>query len=718
MANIEKTVRVAISADFLKSYSKISKDKQARVREFIEKFKGDPTSSGLNYEKINNACDSNLRSVRINQQYRAIVLKPSTGDLHMLLWVDNHDDAYEWAQRRKFQIHPKTGALQVIDVSEVAAVPVPADQIRDTPTGLFRKIRDRELVRLGIPEDLLPVARSFDTEEQLEAAAGSMPEEAYEALYMLAAGFPQEDVYNELLRKQSTDEIDTNDFVAALEQADTQRRFTVIEDDLALREILAAPLECWRIFLHPSQRRNVQMHANGPVRVLGGAGTGKTVVAMHRAKWLAENIFTAPNDRILVTTFTKNLATDIKLNLQKLCTAELMRRIEVINIDAWVSRFLKQNGYDHQIVFEQQLRPLWENALNQADDALQLSEQFYKDEWSQIIQQQGISDVATYLHARRIGRGRRLSRRDRPKVWNVFEEYRSQLNERHFKELIDAARDARDLLVQKGNILPYKAVIVDEAQDMNAEVFRLIRQIIPTREGNTPDDIFITGDAHQRIYSHRVVLSHCGIDIRGRGRKLRINYRTTEETRSWAVHLLEGRSFDDLDGGEDVACKYKSLLHGPAPTVSYNETFATEVEAILGRISVLLQQGIPASSLCVVARTNDLLSQYEGALSSRGYEVCRIRRSVAEDRKAPGIRFATMHRVKGLEFEHVIVAGVNKDVVPLSLAMAADNPHEQAENEKRERSLLYVAVTRAKQTVLITCAGAPSCFLSGKTQEE
>lgn len=712
MTDTRKEIKVAISADFLKAYSRISKSKQARVRDFIEKFKRDPTAPGLNYEKIGDARDSNLRSVRVDHQHRAIVLKPSDGNLHMLLWVDNHDDAYEWAKNRRFQIHPTTGALQVVDVSQVCVVST--EQTETDTKGLFDGFRDRKLVRLGIPEELLPAVRALQTEEDLEASATCMPEEAFEALYMLAAGFPEDEVFAQLVATKEAEPIDTDDFVAALDRAESQRRFAIVEDDLELLEILAAPLERWRVFLHPSQRRLVQMQANGPVRVLGGAGTGKTVVAMHRAKWLAEEIFTAPNDRILVTTFTRNLATDIQANLQKLCSPETMRRIEVINIDAWVAQFLRQNGYDYQIAFDDRLSPFWENALNVADQNLELPDEFYRDEWEHVIQQQGIEDINLYIRADRTGRGRRLPRQMRSKVWPVFEEYRIQLNSHRFKELIDAARDARRLLEQMGDVLPYRAVIVDESQDMNAEVFRLIRQIIPASEGSSPNDIFITGDSHQRIYGTRVVLGRCGINIRGRGRKLRINYRTTEETRRWAICLLEGHAFDDLDGGEDDQCGYRSLLHGPSPIVRIHDAFTDEMETIKGYISALLEQGGSERAICIVTRTNDLLAQYEGALRAADHEVCRIRRSTSEDRKAPGIRLATMHRVKGLEFDHVVVAGVNEGIMPLPQAIQADNAHDQIKREIRERSLLYVAATRARRTVLITCTGEPSSFLTIK----
>ncbi len=711
MKNGKSIIQVGISADFLKSYSKISKDKQTRVREFIEKFKNDPGSPGLNYERINGAKDPHLRSVRIDQQYRAIVLNPERGNVYMLLYVDKHDDAYQWAISRQFKIHPGTGALQVIDVSQTED-----EQKSDSEKqvkGLFDSCRDRELIRLGIPEDLLPFIRKLESEEELEASVNSMPEEAFEALYMLAAGFTQEEVYRELIAPEEVSAIDTTDFTSAIKRPHSQRRFALVEDDLELRQMLAAPLEHWRIFLHPSQRRIVEMQANGPVRVLGSAGTGKTVVAMHRAKWLAEHFCTNRDDRILLTTFTRNLATDIRANVQKLCSAELLKRIEVINIDAWITRFLQQNGYDYEIVFEQQVQTLWENSLNVADESMELSSQFYKDEWEQVVQQNGITSLESYLYADRIGRGRRLSRRERPKVWAVFEEYRSQLNERRFKELIDAARDARHILAQRGNVLPYRCIVVDEAQDMSAEVFRLLRQMIPNNGEKQPNDLFITGDAHQRIYRHKVVLGRCGIDIVGRGRRLRINYRTTEETRNWAVCLLKGESYDDLDNGVDNTRGYKSLFHGPVPQVIVNESFAAEVDAIERHILQLVKESFAFSSICIVARTNDALAQFEGALCSRGYDSYRIRRSTAEDRKVPGIRYATMHRVKGLEFEHVIVVGANDGTIPLNLAIEAENATDKSQGELRERSLLYVAITRARQSVLITSTGTRSRFLQG-----
>jgi hypothetical protein len=685
---------VAIGSEFLTAFARLPARQQSKVSQFLEKFRSDPMAAGINYEKIHQARDPNLRSVRIDQTYRGIVLKPERGNVYLLLWVDHHDAAYAWAAKRRFTINTHTGSLQVlpteVETPEQPALPLPAQ-----PTGLFKHIRDKHLLKLGVPEALLPLVRQIETDADLEAHEADFPQEAAEALYMLAMGYDVEQAFNELNKTIDKDAaVDPDDFETALENEDSQRRFHVVTDALDLAEILKAPLEKWRVFLHPSQRRLVQMQANGPVRVLGGAGTGKTVVAMHRAKFLAEQVFNQPGDKILFTTYTRNLAEDIKANLVKICSVEVQRRIRVVNLDAWVSEFLKQHGYDYSLlVAPDQAESYWQEARLAAPDELGLSQSFYEQEWEHVIQAHGISKEADYLRAPRLGRGQRLSRKQRQSIWPVFEEYRAILNRHHTKEFIDATRDARVLLESRATHAEYRAVIVDEAQDMSAEAFRLMRQIVPPVTGRT-NDLFIVGDAHQRIYAHRVVLSRCGIDVRGQSRKLRLNYRTTDEIRKWAVALLEDCDIDDLDGAQDDNKGFRSLLHGAYPDVQKQTTFEGEIEVIAERIHELEREHIPLSSICVVARTQSLLNQYESALAAKGIEHWRIQPQVSDDTGKSGLRTATMHRVKGLEFDVMMIAGVNDGVIPLANASAgADSDFAQMEVETKERSLLYVAAT-------------------------
>lgn len=699
---------VAISSEFMNAFAAIPKKMQSKVLEFITKFRSNPMAPSINYEKITQFKDQSLRSVRIDDTYRGIVKKPDTGNVYMLLWVDHHDKAYEWARNKKCTINRETGSLQVYEVDEIEIEKASALQT-ENQKDLFASVHNRHLVKIGIPEELLPLVRTIWTEDQLEKAADQFPMEAHEALTALAAGFTLDEVLNEYGMVEDEKTIDTTDYATALKNPDSKRRFVVVENDLELQEILEAPLEKWRVFLHPSQRNIVEKEWNGPVRILGGAGTGKTVVAIHRAKYLAEHVFTQEHDKILFTTFTRNLAADIKENLSKICSDRLMRRIEVINLDRWVTSFLRKNDYTYEIDYGKRTKYFWDKAITLAPSELGLADSFYREEWERVIQPQGITSFPEYVKAARIGRGVRLTRPDRKAIWSVFEEYRLLLNEHNLREVDDAMRDACALIKEKGDILPYRAVVVDEAQDMGVQAFKLIRQIAGQAHRN---DIFIVGDAHQRIYRHKVVLGQCGIKITGRGRTLRINYRTTEENRRWAVGLLRGIDFDDLDGGQDDQKGYKSLLHGSIPVIEHFHSFQAEVAYIINYLKTVENSGEDLNQVCLVARTHDLLIQYDGALKSRGLETYSIKRDEAEDRRKPGVRLATMHRVKGLEFDRIIIAGVNEGIVPLRAnATSSSDKIIKEENETQEKALLYVAATRAKKSVLVTSFDNPSGFL-------
>lgn len=699
---------VAISSEFMNAFAAIPKKMQSKVLEFITKFRSNPMAPSINYEKITQFKDQSLRSVRIDDTYRGIVKKPDTGNVYMLLWVDHHDKAYEWARNKKCTINRETGTLQVYEVDEIEIGKASARQI-ENQKGLFADIHNRYLVKIGIPEELLPLVRTICTEEQLDKAADQLPTEAHEALTALAAGFTIDEVLKEYGMVEDEKTIDITDYATALKNHDSKRRFVVVENDLELQEILEAPLEKWRVFLHPSQRNIVEKEWNGPVRILGGAGTGKTVVAIHRAKYLAEHVFTQEHDKILFTTFTRNLAADIKENLSKICPDRLMRRIEVINLDRWVAAFLRKNDYTYEIDYGKRTKYFWDKALTLAPSELGLADSFYSEEWERVIQPQAITSFSEYVKAARIGRGVRLNRPDRKAIWSVFEEYRLLLNEHNLREVDDAMRDACALIKEKGDILPYRAVVVDEAQDMGVQAFKLIRQIAGQEHKN---DVFIVGDAHQRIYRHKIALGQCGINIIGRGRKLRINYRTTEENRRWAVGLLRGIDFDDLDGGQDDQKGYKSLLHGSLPVIEHFHSFQAEVAYIINHLKTVENSGEDLNQVCLVTRTHDLLNQYDGALKSRGLETYSIKRDEAEDRRKPGVRLATMHRVKGLEFDRIIIAGVNEGIVPLKAnATSSSDKIIKKENETQEKALLYVAATRAKKSVLVTSFDNPSGFL-------
>src|SRR5690554_186125 len=714
--------KVALGDGFLEAYSKIPRAQQKGVMNFVSKFRANPRGAGINYEVIRTARDSNLRSVRIDQNYRGIVLSPEQGNVYVLLWVDKHDDAYAWATRHRCKIHPTTGSLQLFEIehefeeaadnTETFANDVPEIQVPELEAQPLFNLDEAELLSIGVPQERIVLVQSLTSEQALEKIEARLPIEAFEALYLLAAGTPLNDVLQEYAASKQGKAVDTDDYEAALEHPATQRRFHVPEDEQELGRMLNAPLERWRVFLHPSQRQLVERDWNGPVRVLGGAGTGKTVVAMHRARWLVSQPDWPKGARLLFTTFTSNLALDIADNLRKICSPEQMQRIEVINLDAWVSQFVKRNGYQSSIIYpggnDKHYDRCWEQALALVPGELGLPDSFYQEEWQRIILTQQVRSRKEYFDASRIGRGVALNRRKRADIWPVFEEMREQLARGGFVTAEDAVHHALELLNEGDDKRSYRAVVVDEGQDFAAEALMLLRALVPEQA----NDMFIVGDAHQRIYQRKTALSHCGVNIIGRGRKLKINYRTTELIRRYATALLEGVEIDDLDGGLDGSKDYRSLILGQEPVVENFSDLASEGDWIVNQIKALQVEGVSLSEICIVARTNWLCSEYESLLQRSGLPTHTLSRQKVDNRSVDGVRFATMHRIKGLEFRCVMMAGINDGIVPLRAAMnASQDVVEQRLTDLNERALFHVSATRAVRYLYVSSHGKPSVYL-------
>jgi hypothetical protein len=690
---------VALCDEFLESLDRLASGPQKKVRDFIKKFRADPKSSGINYEKLQGHKQGHVRTVRIDQKYRAVLMHPDQGDGYVLMWVDGHDAAMNWAKRRSFDINPRTGALQVYCVEEVRQA-VGTEAAGTSGPGLLVHCADDVLLSFGIPEILLPAVRAIKLPDEVIALGKHLPAEAAEALVWLADGEPAQSV-REAMAITSRPTVDTTDLVAALQHPDSRRRFVTILSDENLSSILDAPLEKWRVFLHPSQNALVVKTFKGPARVTGGAGTGKTVVAIHRARHLALTNCSDPRDRILFTTYTANLSQDVANNLAHLCGTE-KDCIEVVHIHAWAARFMRDQGRKVEVASSEELDACWDDAIRQSEER-GFDRGFLRQEWDQVIQANEIQTAADYMKVARIGRGRTLSRSQGQRVWTICEQFVETLLKRGKTEWPTIIRDARSLLEIKKPPLHYKCIVVDEGQDFHAGEWRLLRAIIP----NGPDDLFIVGDAHQRIYGQKIALRACGVNVQGRSSRLRVNYRTTEEIRSWAMAMLAGVEVDDLDGGREEETGYRSLLSGPKPEVRHFETRTEELEYVGVKVKELVGQR-PAEHICLVARTKKLLTDdYRPMLAGLGIESALL----DQKQDGGGVRLATMHRVKGLEFPVMFLAGINAGYMPLHLPAAMDDPVADADHRDRERSLLFVAATRARDLLVVTGWGTRSPFM-------
>jgi len=246
--------------------------------------------------------------------------------------------------------------------------------------------------------------------------------------------------------------------------------------------------------------------------------------------------------------------------------------------------------------------------------------------------------------------------------------------------------------------LSISSIVVDEGQDLSPQAMALLRAAVP--EG--PNDLFIVGDAHQRIYRHKVALSRMGIDVRGRSRKLRVNYRTTDEIRKWAVAQLANCTIDDLDGQPDTLVGYHSLSHGPAPELASSSSRADERRVIETVLERLKADGIPMRNVCLVTRTNAEANEYAQWLHSTGRETLKLDRGTPDDQDKAGVRVATMHRVKGLEFDAVILAGYRTPEHYAREYGEEEDAGVMLDNLTSERCLLHVAATRAKKYLLVS----------------
>jgi superfamily I DNA/RNA helicase/mRNA-degrading endonuclease RelE of RelBE toxin-antitoxin system len=712
--------QLAISKDYFSAYARLPRKAQRKADEFLVKFQRDSASGAIHLEPFHRCVDAQLRSARIGDDYRLILRAPEQGDVFLVLWADHHDEAYRWAATKQTAVHPATGSLQIFDADNATralttvGAQEPEAEDATPPPGLFAAHSDSDLFLAGVPRALLPSVRAVVTDDELDRLLPHLPPEAGEVLTGLAAKLSLDEALEEVLGRVAPPAgapppppVDVTDVQAALARDTTQRQFRLLDEGLDLDAALKHPLDVWRVFLHPRQRRIARSRTKGPMRVLGGAGTGKTVVALHRAGFLVREVYTKPDDRVLFTTFTVNLAQDLRTQLGKLLEPDELARVEITNIDSWASTYLRDRGRAFRPAFEKEQQDLLRAAYEvYGDDGYRVD--FYRAEWRDVIQEQGLQTEQDYVLAVRRHRGIPLARTERRKLWPVFAAYRSSLEQSGYLEPVDILRAARAELEAARTTPRYQSVVVDEAQDFSANALRLVRTIAGPEH---PDDLFLVGDPHQRIYGRAVTLSSCGIQVRGRrSQTLRLNYRTTGAICRWSLRALRNVEVDDLDDGKADRRGYVSLREGPAPRIELLEAPLEEERRVVETVRQKLGEGLPPENLCIVARTRaPLVDRFGPALTRAGVDNVFLEQ---EEPRHAAVRLATMHRVKGLEYPVVLLVALSEDQLPYrSPELRSEDPVVASLALVRERSLLYVAASRARDELYVFAAGTPSPLL-------
>ncbi len=665
----------------------LPKNVQLRVRDFQKKFKDNPKSAAINLEKIQDFKDSSLRTARIDDTYRAII-GVAADDIYCLLWIDHHDEAMDWARNKRFDWNSYTNSFQVttVSVEETKAEEVPSPEEQT----VFSKYGDEQLLRIGVPEHQLSLVKGIKDLDDLEKAEPLLSGDVFENLfYLMEDGASIDSIITE---------IEAGKEDSGSSSINNKRNFIEITDDEELENVIREGTEKWEIFLHPSQRLLVEKDYPGSMKVTGGGGTGKTVAALHRLKKLAA---TSSSKKVLYTTFTRTLIKNISgrikalgvktencdvVNIDKLAL-DLARRYDLISAKATVLDYGSSGD------------ELWENIV--ADNLSPFDARFLKREYLDVIVYNNITSLDAYYRQSRVGRTTPVTRKQRAEIWTLVEQYVA-----HKKEADQYDRNEIFNLIANylndRNLHPYSHVIADEIQDFSNPELRFLRAL--TEEG--PNDLFLVGDPYQRIYNNRkIAFSQVGINVRGkRSKRLRVNYRTTEEIKRSAVNVVNDCAFDNFDGEVETLAGYVSLIHGDKPEYKVFASKEEEMAAILTFIRMCRDNGIELKDMVIACDSRNAIKTIQDMLHRNNVPYFNLFSETGGNTN--GVNLSTFHNMKGLEFKVVILSDVSKATFPrITYDYNEMDPVEKRNYLMNQKALMYVAITRAMQKVFITGTG-------------
>lgn len=685
--------QLMMHAKVLKHFHKLPTKVQKKVATLIEKFQKDPwdPSVGLHGLKAT-MLDEKVRGADLPDGYRAIVIAPEKGETFLLVHIDSHDRAYDWAKNKRFEVHGSTGAFQIFDALETESV---LEQVESTQTYISEDtypltiLSDDDLFDAGVPRLLIPAVRQVSSDHDLEVLSKYLPDECAEVLIGCAAGLSLDDALSQALgsdiQEATSSDVDGPGDFSQLAQR-TNRDLVIVEGEEALKAMLeGGTLEEWRIFLHPRQRKLVEWNLNGPMSITGAAGTGKTVALIHRAVYLAKKL-EHPKDKILLVTFSTNLAITLKGYIHQL-VPQFSDRIEVTHLNQLARTICLRGGWKGRLASPEELAELWKEVWADPETTnLPISKADLEEEFNLVVDANGIDSEEGYLTTVRTGRAR-MGRKQRRDAWNIFKAYQRLLLKRNLLTFEGTVHQAR-LVVEQRNFSQYRHVLADEVQDFSLEALRLLAALSPINEAK-PNPLCVAGDGHQRIYRARVPLSRAGIEVRGRSRRLKINYRTSEQIRCFSEKILEGIEIDDLDDGTTSTYGDLSVFTGPEPTVISCKDEQQEAKEIAQWAKdIVANNHFSDYEICITPYKPEIRAALQ-AEDLKTYELQPRQKDPGAEEL--GIRLGTMKRIKGLEFKAIAMACTGNN----------DAMNDLASAKLLDRCERYVAVTRAREKLLV-----------------
>lgn len=685
-------IEFRIAESFTDSLARLTSDEQAAAKTTAFDLQMNPANPGMQFHKLDRAKDKCFWSIRVSSDIRIIVHR--TNESLLLCYVNHHDPAYRWAERRKIERHPKTGAMQVVEIRErILEIEIPkyVEVERPAPPKplLFADVSDDYLLAYGVPQEWLADVKAAN-EDSLFDLADHLPAEATEALLNLATGT--------IPARPAPVAAEADPF----EHPDALRRFRVMDNAEELQRAMEYPWEKWIVFLHPAQRETVARAYGGPARVAGSAGTGKTVVALHRAAHLARS---GANAKVLLTTFSIALARSLRRKLACLVGNDpaVHERISVRAIDeVGIEQYEAAFGTPKPLT-PKMLRTL----LSTASDAAMphpYGLAFLESEWNEVVDAWQLDSWVAYRDVPRLGRKTKLGEKQRKTLWAIFEHTRKDMRERGLVT-IPMVFAAATQHIADGGKTPADFVVVDEAQDISVPQLRYLAAVA----GQKKDGLFFAGDLGQRIFQTPFSWASLGVDVRGRSQTLRINYRTSHQIRQQVDRLLHAE-LADVDGNIESRKGTVSVLNGPPPSIQVLESTERECQEIAKWLKERTAEGVKPHEIGVFVRSDAELPRARAAVSKAGMKSAEL--DGRSDFPAEVVSVCTMHLAKGLEFRAVVVAACDDEIVPSQAriqAVADDADLEEVYNT--ERHLLYVACTRARDSLLVTGVEPASEFL-------
>ena len=709
---------LSFDTKFLQSLARLEPVESSRVLRAVDQYSKDPNSPGLSLELLSGISGKQrLWSIRASQELRVLIARQ--GNTTVFLRAGHHDAVYDLANKSAFVV-PEAGEPGLVAITS-GVTDLDGEHLGglQPPTTSSQEPAGRSILEHWSTSELENAG--FDTEEieRLRTATADtlldiwpdIDENSLELVLELTELAPEAWANRSLLEDE--DAADERFRTAIVERGALSGLSSVLTAS-EVERLAAAPIEEWMIFLHPDQRALVKRSFNGPARVRGSAGTGKTVVALHRAAALAKQLAELPlSERkpILFTTFVNNLPPVFENLYERLPTA-VSGVVEFTNVDKLARQICVEAGQtptiDPQVV---------NSTFAKAFDAVvvpgtplhaaELTRNYLREEVTAVIKGRGVDSVDEYLQMDRTGRGTRFSEAMRRQSWQLRQEWDRLLSERGVSDFPDIIRRARDLSRRRPEAM-FSHAIVDESQDLTLVGLQMIRSLVNGPGGTDVDDgLFIVGDGAQKIYPGGFTLGQAGIDVRGRSTVLRTNYRNTRQIIETAMACTGDQAVNDL--GDEYArgdADAEALRDGVDPVLVLADDFGSSIDFVAEQIQLLSQAGgLGLGDVGVCAPSNRLVKSTMTELKRAGLDSQDLAKF--DGRGNDLVKVGTFHRAKGLEFKIVFLLGMSAGSFP-SPRLAGQAEAEYADQRSLQISQLFVAMTRARDGLFVVCDGEPS----------